>query len=535
MTRNHTFSNAETRLIDGKYRIERFLGSGSMGEVYEAIQVSIGRRVAVKLLQRHFAHDRNIVERFHREARAAASIGQDNICEVTDFGFAEDGAPYLVMPLLKGSSFHDLLDNECLRVGRVIDIVCQTLQALQAAHLAGIVHRDLKPANVFVTQIGDRSDFVKLLDFGISKFTHMGDDLHLTIPGEVVGTPFYMSPEQATGSRSIDHRTDLYSVGVMLYEAITGRLPYDGESHNEVLHKIATMPFTAPRVINPDIPKPLERVILTALERDPGHRYDSAESMRRALEQATALDSGAARLMAPRRQSAESIVRSTGEETRPVRSGFRQLAFRILSLIPFFGPTLAGRASAGAFRDGPPGVGHLPTLRDSDIALETGATLKEAKGHFRAPWLAMGVLVLSIVALLMYVVLGDRETAPVAPAQQGPRDEGVAHERLPSATPDAPLVTTAEAPEQMSEAKSSGVELPAPIEPQSSAGTLGSRKQKSSVSKKRKARGGGRKRHVRDRGRPRPPVAATPDKETTTGGSEVVKGRFRTVIVSDYE
>ncbi|MDD5308881.1 MAG: serine/threonine-protein kinase [Deltaproteobacteria bacterium] len=272
--------------LDGKYRIEKLIGAGGMGTVYEATHTAIGRRVAIKRLHHQYAGDAQAVERFQREARMAGSIGHDNICEVTDLGTTPDGAPYLVMPLLTGCSLTDLLSRERLSLPRIADIMCQTLSALQAAHDARIVHRDLKPDNLFITKVGDRGDFVKLLDFGISKILDQDSVSNLTMTGTVLGTPFYMAPEQATGSKQFDHRVDIYAIGAILYEALTGRRPFEGDSYNEIMFKIVTEPFPSPRSLNPKVPVAVEQVVLKAMARDPAERYASARDMRDALSRA---------------------------------------------------------------------------------------------------------------------------------------------------------------------------------------------------------------------------------------------------------
>jgi len=274
-------------VLDGKYRIEKQVGAGGMGAVYMATHIAIGRRVAIKALHLEFSGDTQVVARFHREAQLAGSIGHDNICEVTDIGTLESGAPYLVMPLLQGRPLADLLeDNEVLSLERVADIACQTLSALEAAHGAGIVHRDLKPDNIFVTKMGDRQDFVKLLDFGISKVLEQDEVSALTMTGTVLGTPFYMAPEQAKGSKSLDQRVDIYAMGVILYEALTGRRPFEGETYNEIMFKIIAEPFPAPTKLNPSVPPGVEQVIFKAMSREADHRFATAGEMRGALDAA---------------------------------------------------------------------------------------------------------------------------------------------------------------------------------------------------------------------------------------------------------
>ncbi|MCP4674035.1 MAG: serine/threonine protein kinase [Deltaproteobacteria bacterium] len=273
-------------MLGGKYCINETIGAGGMGAVYSATYEAINRQVAVKVLHPEFTEDPSVVERFHREARAAGSIGHDNICDVMDIGLTDEGAPFLVMPLLEGESLAPLIQGGEISLHRLTDIVCQTLSALQAAHDVMIIHRDLKPDNIFVTRFGDREDFVKLLDFGISKVIDQDSISELTQTGTIVGTPHYMAPEQARGKKDIDHRVDIYAIGVILYEALTGRKPFEGDSYNEVMFKILAEPYPAPSELNPNVTKSVEQVILRAMARDAAKRYASAREMRLDLEEA---------------------------------------------------------------------------------------------------------------------------------------------------------------------------------------------------------------------------------------------------------
>ena len=278
----------EGTLLQDKYRLIRQIGEGGMGTVYEAQHEQIRRRVAVKLLSPDLARDADAVTRFHREAEAAGQIGHDNICEVMDFGIGPGGAPYLVMPLLRGRPLSQVIrEAGPMPVARACDIVAQVLAALAAAHAQGIVHRDLKPDNVFITKVGDREDFVKVLDFGISKIVQSatlgGRNKELTRTGSVLGTPQYMAPEQARGAKDIDARVDIYAAGLILYEMLTATVPFDGETVNEVLWKIWNHPVTPPRSLRPDLSPELEHVVLTAIARERDQRFRTAEAFRRAL------------------------------------------------------------------------------------------------------------------------------------------------------------------------------------------------------------------------------------------------------------
>jgi serine/threonine protein kinase len=282
MLRNHSAFELNS-IIGNKYRIIKPIGKGGMSEVYEACHIEIDRPVAIKTLLPEKAHQETAISRFYREARLAGSVGHDHICPVTDIGLHND-VPYLVMPLLQGDTLAWHLESGRLTVSRLLDILSQVLSALSAAHQQKIIHRDLKPHNIFITEVGKQSDFVKLLDFGISKKLNADTTGQITCRGAIPGTIHYMSPEQAMGAREIDHRIDIYAVGVILYRGIIGRLPFDGSTGNEILYRISSAAFVPPRRINPNIPKALERVILKAMARDPLKRYQDADQMRLALE-----------------------------------------------------------------------------------------------------------------------------------------------------------------------------------------------------------------------------------------------------------
>ena len=254
-----------------------------MGEVYEALQENLGKRVALKLLHAPLAQHAALITRFKREAEAAAKLGHPNIVEVFDFGVSDDGTPYLVMELLAGESLgHALATQGRLPQARVAFIVSQVLAALGVAHRAHFVHRDLKPDNIFLTSMSGVNDIVKLLDFGIAKFTDEAADAKLTNTGAVMGTPQYMSPEQARG-RVVDARTDLYAMGVVMYEALTGRPPFAAENYNAILFAILEDTPVALASIRPDLDPALVAVIERAMARKPEDRFADAESMRSAL------------------------------------------------------------------------------------------------------------------------------------------------------------------------------------------------------------------------------------------------------------
>jgi serine/threonine-protein kinase len=271
--------------IDGKYEIKRLLGEGGMGAVYEGENTLIHRRVAIKVLHSGVAALEEAVKRFENEAQAAGRIGSDHIVEVLDLGRLDSGDRYMVMEFLKGESLSArIAARGRLSPSEIGDIGLQLLEGLSAAHEAGIIHRDLKPDNIFlVAKAKGTTDFVKILDFGISKFNVLGKDFSMTRTGSVMGTPYYMSPEQARGAKNLDARLDVYAAGVILYEAATGRVPFDGDTFNELLIKIVTEESPAVRTLVPDLDPGLSEIIDRARQKNPDQRFASAREFRDAL------------------------------------------------------------------------------------------------------------------------------------------------------------------------------------------------------------------------------------------------------------
>ena len=272
--------------IGGRYHVRRLCGEGAMGRVYEAHHVDIGRRVAIKVLHASFHTAADMVERFRREARAASKIGHANIVDVTDSGTTPDGSFYFVMEYLDGPNLEELIVRDgALPVERALLIAAQITRALEAAHAAEIIHRDLKPANVMLVNRKGEEDFVKVLDFGISKDLDLAvGDRHaaLTRPNVAIGTPAYMSPEQAAGKPS-DALTDVYAVGGLLYEMLTGRAPCEGEDAMDVLRKKATEDPPPIGSLRPGLPRDIERMVMRALARMPRDRHPSMAAFKEAV------------------------------------------------------------------------------------------------------------------------------------------------------------------------------------------------------------------------------------------------------------
>jgi serine/threonine-protein kinase len=303
------------RVIGDKYRVTDLIGEGGMGTVYGAEHLEIGRRVAIKVLNRAHLGRREAVARFHQEARAAGTIGHPNICEIYDVGRLSDGAPYLVMERLTGQTLADRINIEgALPFEDVISTLKQVLSALVAAHAKGIIHRDIKPENVFLTERVGCAPVAKILDFGISKSSDDSGDLSLTRTGMVMGTPFYMAPEQARGEH-VDHRVDIYACGIMLYETLTGRRPFVASSYNALVLQILSTQPRDPREIRPAIPNSLVPIIYKALSKFRAERYDDA---RQFIDALTAVEAQLARspTNAEIKRLAEEVRRSTQPPAR---------------------------------------------------------------------------------------------------------------------------------------------------------------------------------------------------------------------------
>ena len=271
----------------GNYLVTQKLGEGGMGSVYLAEHPHIGKKVALKVLHAEFASNQEVVSRFFHEAKAVNDIQHPNIVDIVDYGVLQHGTNdrlvYFIMEYLAGGTLSQLIRNESpLPPERTFSIALQVADALAASHRCNIVHRDLKPDNIILGQRGRERDFVKLLDFGIAKLTGDQPGSRRTRAGIVMGTPAYMSPEQCDGRGAVDHRTDIYAMGIVLYEMLVGRVPFLGEGYGEVLVQHLTQPPVRPsqfRMLSPHV----EAVVLKALEKRPDMRYPTMEDMMRAL------------------------------------------------------------------------------------------------------------------------------------------------------------------------------------------------------------------------------------------------------------
>jgi serine/threonine protein kinase len=306
------------------YRIVSQLGTGGMGVVYQAEDIRLGRAVAVKFVSDDLVTDELAVQRLRSEARAASALNHGNICTIYDVG-EDEGRPFIVMELMRGENLRDRLARGPLKIHQIIDIGIEIADALHATHSDGIIHRDIKPGNIFLTESGH----VKILDFGLAKLTPdftgsstIGATLQATVAGVTLGTISYMSPEQATGEE-LDSRTDLFSLGVVLYECATGKHPFPGKTSAVTLAAILKDAPTAPILLNPDLPLRLQEVINNCLEKDRELRYQSAADLRADLRRLRRdVESGHSRAMdgSARAQANAAIARpSSGSASRQSR------------------------------------------------------------------------------------------------------------------------------------------------------------------------------------------------------------------------
>lgn len=377
----------------GKYEIIGMIARGGMGTVYEARHKGIGKRVAVKVIDGELSRSKDAVTRFQREAEAASAVDSAHIVTIFDSGTTDEGLPFLVMELLRGEDLgHRMKEQGRLEIKDALSLIAQLLRGLCRAHEAGIVHRDLKPDNIFVTSRDDETDFVKILDFGISKMRRVGTGIESTITrqGTVLGTPLYMSPEQAQAAPDIDERTDLWSVGAILYQCLTGRPPHEGHAYEAVIVNICTKDADDVRFLNPEVPEPIARFVAKALTRDRTLRFQSAREMLDALRDA------AGELLAP---SATKL----GKQETTTRTA--------LSSSPGTPRAHSGQTPAEAAPSGTSRVGWSTT---------GGAS----SGKPRARFAAIGVAAAALIAIIAVLSLRTETTTqtttqtstPAAPA-----------------------------------------------------------------------------------------------------------------------
>jgi eukaryotic-like serine/threonine-protein kinase len=367
-----------------RYRLLSKLGGGGMGAVYRAEHAHLGRPVALKLLHPHLTSQRDVVERFFREARSASEVASEHIVQVTDFGTAADGVNFLVMELLSGESLKEAMDRDRpFTIPRAMQIGIQIAEALSAAHKKGVVHRDLKPANIVLEKRPQNPDFVKVLDFGIAKLTERGPGAAtLTQTGVVMGTPAYMSPEQASGAK-VDARADVYALGIILYEMLVGRPPFVGDVVTQVLlAHVTTMP-APPRTLRPDLPVDLEALVLRCLAKHPAGRPASMEEVAATLQ--LLLGTGPHVPVQARPQPGAAIDAAT--ITSQPRTMGGPTGPSPLASLPTVDTPIG--TSPGVLRTGP---GGLPNVAAAAFGapVDVAATIREpGKGRGQGRWIAV--------------------------------------------------------------------------------------------------------------------------------------------------
>ncbi len=265
--------------VAGKYRLNRLLGTGAIGAVYAAVHQFTGKHVAMKIIDPSFAEREGFAVRFLREARAAADVDHPAICDVLDAGREPDGTLYLALELLEGRTLEDAIEANDLRLDEIVDVGEQVLDGLAAAHDRAIVHRDIKPGNIFLTWDAKGELKAKIIDFGVAKRTNSGPELFTTQQGAILGTPYYMAPEQAAGD-PVDTRADIWGVGAVLFHALTGRPPFDEDTYNKLIGRLLHEDAPSLADVRDGTPAWLVTAVDGALQREIADRWQSARTMR---------------------------------------------------------------------------------------------------------------------------------------------------------------------------------------------------------------------------------------------------------------
>lgn len=374
-------------VIDGKYQVDRILGQGGMGAVVRAYHLLLRAPVAIKFMNPMYVDLPGAVDRFLNEGVAAKAIVSDHVVKVDDVGKLPSGAPYLVMDCLDGRDLSQVLEQEGrpgLAADRVVWYTLQVLRALQAAHAAGIIHRDMKPSNCFVVTKDGDADFVKILDFGISKVQIPGSEA-LTQTHSALGTPLYMSPEQAKSPKEVDGRTDVYSVSVIMYELLSGRTPFvtEGGQLTELLFKLFTTDPDPLGSLAPHLPEALVAVVHKGLAREPDARFSSALAMAEALEP-FADDRGRALIQRMRAYvPPEDLGRHSREISRPSALAFSELGRGAVSALGAGSPSAAPyelKVEMPTLEMGPTGTVALGDPKPRSPTHHDGLTLAEPAG-----------------------------------------------------------------------------------------------------------------------------------------------------------
>jgi len=456
-------------VIAGKYRLDGMIGRGGMGSVWSTMHLGLGQRVAVKLIAKRYASSREARQRFDLEAKAAAQLRSRYVVQVFDNGETEDGTPYIVMELLEGES----LDHRIERRGPVpldqaVRIIGQVGRALIRAHGLGIVHRDLKPENIFLTRSDedDAGEIAKVLDFGIAKIkSDTGNSATRT--GTVLGTPLFMSPEQARGLKSVDHRTDLYSLGMVAFTMLTGRNAFAGESFGDILVAICTQPLPSLRTYAALLPPSLDAWMQRVCAKEPGDRFASVEPMLEALHAAV----GMAR---PKLQGFDASAPNQTSQMHGhhERSGSSGGVPPTHIMTQASGGASDQRSSAGLSGQGAPaGISEQrsPTgLSDQRTTAAVAVTDADIPTRSLMPAVLIGLAALVLGGVGAFVVLRDPGGAAQASKSEGGAPALVTSVPAPTATQSAAAVT-APAPKSSAAAPTATNDSSAALAPKAAA------------------------------------------------------------------
>jgi eukaryotic-like serine/threonine-protein kinase len=473
----------EGQILAGKYRVERVLGQGGMGVVVAAVHQQLQQRVAIKFLLAW--NDAGAIQRFLREARAAVRLKSEHVARVLDVAELEDGTPYIVMEYLEGVDLSQALrQGGPFPIEQAVTHMLQVCEAIAEAHAAGIIHRDLKPANLFLTTAADGSQTVKVLDFGISKASlgalegepmDQPPDMGLTATQTVLGSPLYMSPEQMRSSRSVDVRTDVWSMGAILYKLVTDRVPFDATSFPDLVLRVGNEEPLPPRVFRPDLPEELEAAILGCLRKRLGDRFANVGEFAQAIAPFAPEE---ARVSVPRILRTLGLSAMSPSGRPPSRPSFASLGGPVL-FVPPVGPgesTRPMRSSSGDTTqraDAPPFVvapmthspvefGNAPAAPSPSVARwpapepSTGAAALRGRTKLILAFLMVFVTVGGGAIALSWLraqpdelVKATEETSPVLqPASRPPAEVVQATAVTPSvvAVEPAPVATASSAP-----------------------------------------------------------------------------------------
>ena len=417
------------RTLGGSYLVKRLIGEGGMGQVYEASHTRVQRSFAIKVLNVRLTKLPEVRARFEREAMLGSRLGHDHIVGVTDFDNTDDGYPFLVMELLQGQDLGQAITRQgAIEPVRAVSIVRQVADALMAAHSEGVVHRDLKPENIFLCQRRGGGEQVKVMDFGISKV--LTSESIVTSHQTVLGTPWYMAPEQALGKvQEVDHRSDLFSLGLILYHMLSGRMPYDGDSVPSILYQVVHEDPPPLKDIAPHLPEILLRIVIKAISKDKIDRYQSAEELVADLERAMGAQWKEVLLheLKPVKEDASGAGDAAGDvmEDPAMLDTMASPDLVSAGTKPDAGAEEVGSGATVQVLDSLPGGAKRPvttTLSRSTGEMKDGDSLLQSQKRFSTGRLALGVgaVILGLAALTLALVSGGEEEAkPLLSAKTG--------------------------------------------------------------------------------------------------------------------